>query len=254
MNYILLTDSSNESFLHVALNNKNDYLLKYFLESLNSYEKTLTANVDSLLKYSIINSIERIDIILFEHLITYNAFKTSLDKFLILSIKNNKQILSKLLLIKGASTACTDELTGMTLFETAIEYNLTSIVELLIDHYSIDVNLPCKDGNNLIFKAFNLKNSKISALLLLNGTNIHSKNEDNDDVLMVCIKKKWILHVSYILNKSNIVSYIYNNKSYFRSICFEATKSNSTIIFKAILMNYSAIKIQRKWRKNKKLI
>lgn len=249
MHSLLHSNSSNESFLHETIKNKNIYLVHFFLEFFNSKEKSVIANIDSLLKYSITNSIERIDIILFEHLIAHDAFETSLDKLLILSITNNKQILSRLLLIQGASATCVDALTGMSILETSIEYNLTGIVELLIDHYSVDVNLPCKDGYNLIFKAFNLNNrSTISALLLLNGTNMYSKNEESDDVLMVCIKKKWTFHVSYILNDTRMVTFIYNNKSYFRSLCFEATKSNSTIILKAMLMNYSAITIQRKWK------
>jgi hypothetical protein len=125
-----------------------------------------------------------------------------------------------------------------------IEKNLFSLLELLIDHYDLDIKHILIEGEPCIFHAIQSNNSQLSGFLLLNGFDIHAKNKQGRTLLEICVAKNWLLHTSHIIRHHGLPQ----DRLLFHRLCRIALKNNSTLIFNMLLTSYYAVVIQRKWR------
>ena len=240
-------NNHNVNFLHNAILKGNVYIVAYMLKFVNNKAHINELNLNQLLKMAISKETisNKIIVLLLDKLLAFDSLNSSLDVLLHLSIKANRFHLIRFLLLKGANVNYIDN-DGNSLLYHVISAENFNLLELLIDHYNVDVNIPTRDGTNIIFTAIQQNNSKISGTLILAGTDINCKNKDGLYLIEVCVKKKWYLHVNYLIKKGFNV--FYDDQNLFHSMCLEAINSNSTLIFHTLITNYNATVIQRFWK------
>ena len=135
---------------------------------------------------------------------------------------------------------------GKSVLEWMIIHGNNQMIELLIDHYNIDINQKNSKNEPMIFMSMEKNNAFLSELMLRSGVDIDVRDNDGMYLLEKTIQKGWYLHTSYLIKNGS--KCIYNDYNLFRRLCHIAVEKNSSITFYRLLINYSAYKIQHAWR------
>jgi hypothetical protein len=239
-------DNDAHNLLENAIRSKNKYLVLISLKSItNTFEAERIKLLDCL-----IDAIKetRVDImfLLLDKLQNMQMItSSSIEKLMQVSILYKRTVIIRYLLLIDRSF-CNLPINGKSLLEYMIRYNYVEMVQLLVDHYGVNVKNPGSDGYDLIFVALKHNNAKISEILLHGGTDVHCRDEHGNFLIEVCIQKRWYLHVKHIIRSGFGV--FYDDHALFCKYCHLAVNNKCTLIFDFLVKNYFAVKIQRYWR------
>ena len=247
-------DDTEQNLIYNAMCNKNTYAIIYLLGFIQNKKQAQKNHLYNIMRLSIKISSYAISALLIEKLIALDSLDCSIDDIMLdaFTYANNNKIV-RFLLLKGASPHLIDS-NGHSVMHNLILSGNDELLELFIDHYDVNVNILDSNGINVIFKVIDDDNSKTSAILLVNGTDLYCKDLNGLYLIQRCVRKKWYLHVHYILCIG--FTLLYDDEQLFHSVCHDAVSSNSNLIFDLLLSHYFACKIQRHWRRtnnNKKL-
>lgn len=243
--------NNGNTILKTAIKNKSIFVVMNLLTFISSYEQAKEIHLLDMCEYSlqIQPRSEQITLILTDKVFQlYPSEEIPKDDLLIFSLRNSFVNVARKLLLKGANPNHKDEYGHSVLYYT-LDIGNCDLLQLLIDHYNININ-EIFNGENIIFHAINSNNSKISSILITEGTDINCKNKLNEYLIEVYIKKGWFLHVKHILSKG--FNKCYDNDKLFFKMCTSALNVKSSIMFHILVQNYFATKITRWWRKIKK--
>lgn len=236
------------SILKTAIKNNSVFVVMNLLRFICTHDQALELQLKDLFRFSLQlqSRNEQISLFLLEKILSlYPMEHIPLNEFLLISLKRSFVNVSRKLLLNGASSSCKDE-TGHSVLYYAIETGNCDFVQLLVDHYDINVNETVND-QNIIFHAINNRNSKISSILIKEGTDIFCKNINDEYLIEVYIKQGWFLHVKHVFEKG--FNKCYDDDLLFFGMCTSALNAKSSVMFHIIVQNYFATKIARWWRK-----
>lgn len=242
--------NNDNSIFKTAIKNNSIFVVIYLLTFISSYEQAKEMHLLEMCKYALQLHTRKEQIalpIVDKVLHLYPLDEIPLNELLISSLQKYFVNVVRKLLLKGADPNYKDELGFSVLYHT-LSIGNCDLLQLLIDHYNIDINETFND-ENIIFHAINLNNSKISSILISEGTNIYCKNKQDEYLIEAYIKKGWFLHVKHIFNKG--FNECYNNDNLFFRMCTGALNVKSSLMFHIIVQNYFATKISRWWRRIK---
>ena len=242
--------NNDNAIFKTAIMNNSIFVVMHLLTFISSYEQAKEIHLIDMCKYSlqIQTRNEQITLVLVDKVISLYPFdEIPLNELLIYSLQKSFVNVIRKLLLKGADPNHKDELGHSVLYYT-LNIGNCDLLQLLIDHYHIDINELFND-ENIIFHAINLNNSKISSVLISEGTDIYCKNKQDEYLIQVYIKKGWFLHVKHIFSKG--FDKCYDDDKLFFRMCSDALNAKSSIMFHIIVQNYFATRITRWWRRVK---
>jgi hypothetical protein len=241
--------SNNENAIFkTAIKNNSVFVVLHLLTFISSYEHAKEIHLLDMCKYSlqIQTRNEQITLVLVDKVFSLYPFEElPLNELLIYSLQKSFVNVVRKLLFKGADPNHKDE-SGHSVLYYTLNIENCDLLQLVIDHYHIDINETFND-ENIIFYAINLNNSKISSILISEGTDIYCKNKQDEYLIQVYIKKGWFLHVKHVFSKG--FNKCYDDDKLFIRMCTDALNAKSSIMFHIIVQNYFATKITRWWRR-----
>ena len=115
-------------------------------------------------------------------------FERKDETTLILAIRNKKTDIAKLLLEAGADPNLAESMYGGTPLRWAVQMSNVEIVEMLINHYNVDVNFRPKNGITALHTAadFN-RDERITVMLLAAGSDANVIDEEGRSPLDLAI-------------------------------------------------------------------
>jgi ankyrin repeat protein len=243
---LFLSNRENKSLVNNIFLSNNIYAIKYVLKFIKTEEHALRLNLDSVLIQLIqFSDCDKITCMLIEKLHSLDLLKSYIDITLHTAIEYKRFYVIRFLLLKGANAKFIDA-NGKCLLHHLIDNHQSELVQLIIEHYDVDVNSLNADGYNLIFAAISNNACTISSSLIELGTHIDCKDNSHTTLIERCIERNWYLHVNHIINKGGI-DFIYNTHLFYK-YCHIAIQVNSILIFDKLVKNYFAYKIQKMWK------
>lgn len=161
----------------------------------------------------------------------------------------NKTCVVRWLLMHGADVnqCCTN---GKSLLSILVECKQIALIQLLFEHYNVNVSENDESGSSIIFKVLENKLFNLSNYLLNEGIDTNSINSEGQSLLEVVVIKNLFLHTNFILRNGGGKS-IYSDVKLFHKLVNIAIHNNSTLIANCLIINYFATYIQTKWRRFK---
>lgn len=248
-NLFCATDENNRTLLENAVITNNRFLVSYIVRNIKTLERARQIRLAHVVWVGITSSTEDIVMLLLDNLFHTKASEHPLEHYMEKCVKHRKLKVVRMLLMLGANPNHIDT-DGRSLLYNVVSIGDEYLVDVLVDHYHVDVNCVDDQNLNIVFLAIENNMTKISSALIMSGTDVNCKDTDGTQLIEVCIRKNWYLHVNYLL-KHSAFSFC-DNKDLFHKFCHIAVGNNSTIIFNKLLVNYCAVKIQRHWRGTKK--
>lgn len=243
--------NKEDNILKTAIMNNSTFVILNFLRFIVTYQQANHFKLPELFQLSLNQPIknEQIGLCLLEKIVSlYPSDSIEKNELLISAIQTNSLNITRRLLLYGANPNYIDG-TNTSFLYYVLETENSDLLQLLIDHYDINVNQIYRE-ENIIFHAISKNNSKLSSILIEGGTNINCKNVKNEFLIEAYINKGWFIHIKHILEKG--FKQLYNDDLLFLRMCRSALNTKSTIIFHLIITNYFATKIARWWRKIKR--
>lgn len=238
----------DNNILKTAIKNNSVFVVMNIVRFICTYEQACNLELKDMFHFSLQseNRNEQISMVLLDKVTSlYPKESIPLNDLLISSLKRSFVNVSRKLLLNGADSNFKDN-TGHSILYYVLETGNSELLQLLVDHYNININEIFND-ENIIFYAINKHNSKISSILIGEGTDIFCKNKNGEYLIEVYIKKGWFLHVKHIFEKG--FNKCYDDDLLFFRMCTNALNAKSSIMFHIIVQNYFATKITRWWRK-----
>jgi ankyrin repeat protein len=242
------TDENNHNLLEHAAIINNRFLCSYIIRNVKTIKLAKLINLDRAVEVAITNSTEDIVMLMVDHLINIKANEKALEHYMDECINNKKMRVVRMLLMLGADPNHVDS-SGRSLLYNVVSIGDDYLLDVLIDHYHVNVNCLDENGINVIFFAIHNNNTKLSSAMIMSGMHLDCTDSYGKTLIEVCVSKNWYLHVNYLLKKKHFP--FCDDDALFHKLCHFAVRNNSTIIFNKLLVSYCAVKIQRYWRKSK---
>lgn len=240
------TNQHRNSFVEQLMLSNNPYFVAFMLKQVNTKDDAIHFDIISMVKRMIKGpTTDTIVQLVIQKLIEYDMLRTHINTFMLCALHQNKFNLVRYLLWKGADPLHVDE-HQKTLVCHLMEKQQLKLIELLVDHYNVDINSVDKDGINIIFIAVEQKACAITSYLIMNGTHLNCKDHDGALLIERCIQHGWYLHVTHIISQKGFA--FVEEEELFHRYCNLALEVNSVLIFDKLIKTYFAYKIQRSWR------
>ena len=185
----------DNNILKTAIKNNSVFVVMNIVRFICTYEQACNLELKDMFHFSLQseNRNEQISMVLLDKVTSlYPKESIPLNDLLISSLKRSFVNVSRKLLLNGADSNFKDN-TGHSILYYVLETGNSELLQLLVDHYNININEIFND-ENIIFYAINKHNSKISSILIGEGTDIFCKNKNGEYLIEVYIKKGWFLH------------------------------------------------------------
>lgn len=245
LNLFMSTKDDRALSNRVFLSN-NIYAIKYTLSFINTGDYALKMKLDEIV-LDMMEQIkdDRLICLVIHKMYNLEILAPHVDKYLLLAIEHKRFHVIRFLLLKGGNAKIVDS-EGKSLLQHLIYHQQHLLVELLIEHYDIDVNSVNAEGENVIFSAIENNACNVSNSLIQLGTQLNCKDSQGITLLQRCIEKNWYLHMNFIISKGGL-DFIYDEEL-FHTYCHIAIKVNSILIFDKLIRHYFAYIIQKHWR------
>jgi len=246
---LLLSNNENKHLVNRLFLSNNVYAIRYVLKFIKSSDDVNRLNLVVILNELIqLSTCEKNMCLLIERLHTVNAIHEHLDNLLTNAIQHKRFAVVRYLLLKGANAELKDT-NNKSLIHQLIDHRQSGLVQLLIEHYDVDVNSLNTDGENMIFSAISNNDCNLSGSLIQLGTRLDCKDCNGVSLIQRCIENNFYLHLSHIINKGGI-DFVYD-RDLFHRYCHLAIQVNSMLIFDKLIKNRFAYVIQKQWKSYK---
>lgn len=243
---LLRSRGDNGKLVQSIFSSNNVYAIKYALQFIRTKEDVRRLTLGQTLQEMMgVLQDEKTICTVVEKMHILNALSEHLDALLWKAVEHKRFSVVRFLLLKGGDAHAIDP-NGTALIQHLISLHQHGMVELLIEHYGVDVNSKNVDGENVIFSAVASNACNVSNTLIQLGTQLDCRDKHNISLIQRCIEKNWYLHFNYIVSKGGC-DFLYD-KALFHSYCHLAIGVNSMLIFDKLIKHFFAYTIQRHWR------
>lgn len=237
--------NQHETLINKTIHSNNIYAFTYLIRFINSTHVNIFDVLIHILNTE--NASDKLAIIVVNEMIKNNTIQNYIDQILEMIVFTRKVEVLKFLFQSNIIYPDFTFTGGTSLFEECVNLKSETIVNLLLNKYRLDINSKDQYGIPLVIKAVENDSPEISSLFILGKCSLDCYNSEGKSLLELCIRKKWYLHVNYILG--NGYKYMYDDVNYFHDMCHLAIEVNSNLIFDKLVTNYFASVIQREWRR-----